>query len=123
MAYKMKGFSGFKSSPAKAATDPTKGMNAEQKAIWEKNRKDYQDSSQATEDKLNANLKKMSGEKSDLEKELEKRKNKKSPAKLFGMGKSARQKRARKYELEDRETARLAHENASLTGHTGEGNR
>ena len=48
---------------------------------------------------------------------------KSSPAKLFGMGKSARQKRARKIELENRETARLAYENASLTGHTGEGNR
>jgi hypothetical protein len=47
---------------------------------------------------------------------------KSSPAKLFGWGKSARQKRARKYELEDRETRRLAYENASLTGGTGEGN-
>ena len=73
-------------SPAKAATDPTKGMNAEQKAIWEKNRKDYQNSSQAVEDKLNANLKKMAGEKTDLEKELEKRKNKKSPAKQTHFG-------------------------------------
>jgi hypothetical protein len=47
---------------------------------------------------------------------------KKSPLSFLGMGKSARQKRARKYKLEDRETRRLAHENASLTGGTGEGN-
>lgn len=80
----MKGFSGFGNSPAKAATDPTKGMSAEQKAMWEKNRKDYEGSSQAIEDKLNANLRKIAGEKTDFEKELEKRKIKKSPAKQQG---------------------------------------
>ena len=47
---------------------------------------------------------------------------KSSPAKLFGFGKSARQKRARRYELEDREEERLRYENASLTGHTKQGN-
>jgi len=45
---------------------------------------------------------------------------KKSPFSF--LGKSARQKRARKYQQEDRTARKKAYSQASLTGQTGQGN-
>lgn len=62
-------------SPAK--TDPTKDMSTEMKAEYKqgiiRKRKAYEGSAQELQDNLNMNLKKMSGEKTDFQKELEKR--------------------------------------------------
>tara|TARA_R110002096_G_scaffold47623_1_gene127152 strand:- start:121 stop:477 length:357 start_codon:yes stop_codon:yes gene_type:complete len=87
MAYKMKGHSlpGIKQRKSPAKTDPTKGMSAEMKASHVQNRKDYEGSTQELQDNLNMNLKKMSGEKTDFQKELEKRgMDQKSPGKMYG---------------------------------------
>ena len=42
---------------------------------------------------------------------------KSSPAKLFGFGKSARQKRARRYELEDRKSNEEQKRNDEMVGY------